>query len=242
MWGRGRGQGRGIGQRGRTLINQIVGLCNTSYYVRGQYTLIDTLPLCRESENLYPPPGMGTAIVDGTEAAFQAYINGPGAIPNETDTPNAGPSSNTETSGSSTPTPLTQTTQPTQPPQTTAINTSNSPTSPTATASPLARTISRNILLKTKSRTKSKANVNISESAKPKRTKAESKIMTKEGVYYLTPGQTFNFNFEMPHTHYRDSSVELPPSCQIYQVGMQAGVEYVLRIKMGRKGWRLNET
>jgi hypothetical protein len=77
---------------------------------------------------------------------------------------------------------------------------------------------------------------------KSRKTNPNAKTMTKDGVLYLTPGQAFDFNLVMPNQHYRDNTVELPPSCQIYQVGMQAGVEYVLRIRMGRKGWRMNET
>ena len=110
------------------------------------------------------------------------------------------------------------------PPQPTA----NLPSSPPSTSNALSRSISANILpkLTAQGRKQSKA----------------SKLMTKEGVPYLEAGQTFEFGLTMPHSHYRDGQAELPPSCQVYQVGMQAGVEYVLRVKMGRKGWRLNES
>lgn len=100
--------------------------------------------------------------------------------------------------------------------------------SPPASSNPLARTISSSILPKFTSHGRKQSRA--------------SKTMTKEGVPYLEAGQTFDFGLTMPHTHYRDGQAELPPSCQVYQVGMQAGVEYVLRVKMGRKGWRLNES
>jgi hypothetical protein len=64
----------------------------------------------------------------------------------------------------------------------------------------------------------------------------------KDGIPFIPPGQTFEFALKMPSHHYRDSNVDLPPTCSIFQVGMQASVEYVLRIKLSRKGWRLNET
>lgn len=58
---------------------------------------------------------------------------------------------------------------------------------------------------------------------------------------FLAPEQTFTFSIEMPTHHYRETNVDLPPSAQIFQVGLQAGVEYVLRVKMSRKGWRMSE-
>jgi hypothetical protein len=66
--------------------------------------------------------------------------------------------------------------------------------------------------------------------------------MSKDGQVYLTPGMVFPFSITMPNKHWRDEAIEIPPTCQIFQVGMQAGVEYVLRIKLARKGWRMNET
>ena len=51
----------------------------------------------------------------------------------------------------------------------------------------------------------------------------------------------FSFSIRMPEHYYRDEQVALPPSAQIFQVGMQAAVEYFLRIKLTRKSWRLNE-
>lgn len=65
---------------------------------------------------------------------------------------------------------------------------------------------------------------------------------SKDGQAYMTAGMVFPFAIIMPHKHWRDESVELPPSCQTFQVGMQAGVEYLLRIKLYRKSWRNNET
>lgn len=59
---------------------------------------------------------------------------------------------------------------------------------------------------------------------------------------FMIPGQTLSFSLKIPAHHYRDEDFELPPSCQVFQVGLQAGVEYVLRVKLSRKGWRLNET
>lgn len=64
----------------------------------------------------------------------------------------------------------------------------------------------------------------------------------KEPQQFVPPNSTFEFALRMPNHHYRDSNVDLPPTSSIFQVGMQASVEYVLRIKLTRKGWRLNET
>ena len=162
---------------------------NTSYYVRGQYTLIDTLPLVRRQIQLYPP------------TAENAETNTTG-IRDEFDLLTG------QAPGGST----------ADPPR----------TAPAPTGNPLARSISSGILPKL--------------TASGRKQSRASKMMTKEGVPYLEMGQTFEFGLTMPHSHYRDGQAELPPSCQVYQVGMQAGVEYVLRIKMGRKGWRLNES
>lgn len=64
----------------------------------------------------------------------------------------------------------------------------------------------------------------------------------EETVNWVPQNRTFDFDLNMPYRHFRDENVELPPSCQIIQVGMQAGIEYYLRVKLTRKGWRLNET
>ena len=70
---------------------------------------------------------------------------------------------------------------------------------------------------------------------------APTAINGKEPQLFMSPGQSFSFSLQIPSHHYRDEDTELPPSCQVFQVGLQAGVEYVLRIKLARKGWRLNE-
>jgi hypothetical protein len=59
---------------------------------------------------------------------------------------------------------------------------------------------------------------------------------------FLAPDQVFHFSIEMPTTHCRLPNTDLPPSTQIFQVGMQAGIEYILRVKLSRKGWRPAET
>jgi len=78
-------------------------------------------------------------------------------------------------------------------------------------------------------------------SNEPSATSAAEQGASKD-VAFIPPGQTFDFALKMPSVHFRDSQVELPPTASIFQVGMQASVEYVLRIKLTRKGWRLNET
>lgn len=68
-------------------------------------------------------------------------------------------------------------------------------------------------------------------------------VRSKDGSQtFIPPGAVLPFSITMPSTHYRDDTVQLPPTCQIYQVGMQASVEYVLRVKLQRKGWRMNES
>lgn len=68
-------------------------------------------------------------------------------------------------------------------------------------------------------------------------------VRSKDGTQtYIPPGAVLPFSITMPSLHYRDDTVQLPPTCQIYQVGMQASVEYVLRVKLQRKGWRMNES
>ncbi|WWD16181.1 hypothetical protein CI109_100606 [Kwoniella shandongensis] len=66
-------------------------------------------------------------------------------------------------------------------------------------------------------------------------------LRTKDGAPLIQPGQTFPFSLNMPTSHFRDEDIQLPPSCEVLQVAIQATVEYVLRVKMIRKGWRLNE-
>ncbi len=145
---------------------------NTSYYVRGQYTLIDTMPLARRRAVLWPPETPETA-----SSASEWPSNSTSAqVP-----------------------PLPQ----------------GSILSPTTTTSP--------------------ENVDHFASDSPA-------TNGKEPQVFMIPGQTFSFSLKIPAHHYRDEDFELPPSCQVFQVGLQAGVEYVLRVKLSRKGWRLNET
>ena len=59
---------------------------------------------------------------------------------------------------------------------------------------------------------------------------------------FVPQGSAYSFSIRMPESYFRDENVPLPPSAQIFQVGMQAAVEYILRIKLTRKSWRLNET
>jgi hypothetical protein len=67
-------------------------------------------------------------------------------------------------------------------------------------------------------------------------------MVSKGRHAYLNPGMVFSFSVTMPHKHRHDATVDLPPSCQVYQVGMQASVEYLLRVRLTRRGWRINET
>lgn len=166
----------------------IIGLVNTSYYIRGQYTLIDTLPLCRRMVVLYPPPAPESE--EPTTEEPTVTISADGIERSET-----------------------------------RATTAESNRSATAT------------------------NGTPSESATPTVmdneeiiTAPESQVVGKDGLPFLAQGQTFEFNLKMPNHHYREGNIELPPTASIFQVGMQAGVEYVLRVKMTRKGWRLNET
>ena len=176
----------------------IIGLVNTSYYIRGQYTLIDTLPLCRRMQVLYPPP---TPEAEGNQEESTVTISADGV---ERHTRSA-----TEPSGSG----------------------SGSGSGSTATANPNGTPSSTSngttpVVL-------DNAEIGLAPPSQP---------VGKDGLPFMTPGQKFEFNLKMPNHHYRESNIELPPTASIFQVGMQAGVEYVLRIKMSRKGWRLNET
>lgn len=165
----------------------IIGLVNTSYYIRGQYTLIDTLPLCRRLQILYPPPAPETEEATREEPTVTISADG---VERHTGTS----STSTQASTSS------------------PNGTSTSNTTP--------------VVLD-----------NSEIGAAP-----PGPSVGKDGLPFITPGQTFEFSMRMPNHHYRESNIELPPTASIFQVGMQAGVEYVLRIKMSRKGWRLNET
>lgn len=176
----------------------IIGLVNTSYYIRGQYTLIDTLPLCRRLQVLYPPPPPEAAesaadeptvtiSADGIERSGSGGGSGSGS-----GSANATATTNGERAA--------------------ANGTSTGGTDILAVAE------------------------NGDDAGPPEQ------VVGKDGLPYLAQGQTFEFTLKMPNQHYRESNIELPPTASIFQVGMQAGVEYVLRVKMSRKGWRLNET
>ena len=153
-------------------------MVNTSYYVRGQYTLIDTLPLARRHVVLYPAPGP-----DASDATTDAA-------------------------------------------------TGNVPTSSSTEATPTSFTAQGAFTSDTSDDTN---NFDPPPQLPPIATTVNGKDT------FLAPGQSFHFALRMPDNHFRDVNIELPPSAQIFQVGMQAAVEYVLRIKLSRKGWRLNE-
>lgn len=174
----------------------IIGLVNTSYYIRGQYTLIDTLPLCRRMQVLYPTP---TPEPESSQEESTVTISADGVERH------TGPATQASASGSG--------------PAATATGNSNGPS--TSTSNGTAPIVLDN------------AEIGSSPPSQP---------VGKDGLPFMTPGQKFDFNLKMPNHHYRESNIELPPTASIFQVGMQAGVEYVLRIKMSRKGWRLNET
>jgi len=145
-----------------------MGIVNTSYYIRGQYTLLDTLPLARSLVKLWPPSASET----------------------EDD--------------------------PTHP------STSNGHTEPDSGSTPAQQLVTAEEILRNGTITPAAA-ANVSEKD------------------YIPQGKVFPFSISMPNSHYREGDIELPPSCQIFQVGMQAGIEYVLRVKLIRKKWRLNE-
>lgn len=167
---------------------QIIGLVNTSYYIRGQYTLIDTLPLCRRHQVLYPP-SESTEAEDATTEEPTVTVSADGIRADPVPGPSTSSSANEPTAPSSGPTTSAPASSPTQ------------------------------------------------QFGTPGTSQASSK-----DAQFIPPGQIFEFAMKMPSVHFRDSQVELPPTSSIFQVGMQASVEFVLRIKLSRKGWRLNET
>ncbi|WVQ71882.1 hypothetical protein IAR50_001424 [Cryptococcus sp. DSM 104548] len=64
----------------------------------------------------------------------------------------------------------------------------------------------------------------------------------KDGTPLIEANTEFPFEVEMPTGYWKDAAAELPPTCNIQQSGLQASVEYVLRIKLARKGQlRVNE-
>jgi hypothetical protein len=172
---------RYVHRRGWCADEKIIGLVNTSYYIRGQYTLIDTLPLCRRHQVLYPPSA-STEPEDATTEDPMVTVSADGIVADSVPAP--------------------------PPPRATGHSTASAPAGPSS-----------------------------EPSAAPTTGQGASKDVT-----FIPPGQTFEFALKMPTVHFRDSQVELPPTSSFFQVGMQASVEYVLRIKLTRKGWRLNET
>ncbi|RXK42017.1 hypothetical protein M231_00738 [Tremella mesenterica] len=64
----------------------------------------------------------------------------------------------------------------------------------------------------------------------------------KKEQQFIEPGSTYDFSLTMPSSHYLDENVELPPSCHVLQLGMHASVEYVFRVRLSRKSWRMKET
>jgi hypothetical protein len=144
--------------------------------------LIDTLPLCRRHQVLYPPSA-STDPEDATTEDPMVTVSADGIVADSAPAP---------------------------------PRTSHTTSAPTASAQ-------------------------AGPSSEPSGIPAPGQGASKD-VTFIPPGQTFEFALKMPSVHFRDSQVELPPTSSIFQVGMQASVEYVLRIKLTRKGWRLNET
>lgn len=161
------------------LILQVLGIVNTSYYVRGQYKIIDTVPLTRRTVMLYPP---GSPVEDNVTQA---------ELPNS--------------------------------PRSRPPSAPRSPNSPTA-ALPTESTFTSATVIRDTNGLPFAPTVN------------------KAGQAYLKHGMVFPFSVTMPHKHRRDATVDLPPSCQVHQADMQANVEYLLRVKLIRRGWRINET
>ncbi|KAK6903239.1 hypothetical protein I203_108504 [Kwoniella mangroviensis CBS 8507] len=154
----------------------IIGMINVSYYVRGQYTVLDTLPMARNKIQLFPK----TSSSDETSANRQV-----------------------------------------QPPTTSSNDNQSNPDTPGLDDPPEPSTSSSTTNL-------------LTPSTKP--------LFTKDGLPMIPPNTSFRFSLQMPTCHYKDTNSELPSSCDLQQVGMQANVEYVLRVKLIRKGLRFNET
>jgi hypothetical protein len=57
----------------------------------------------------------------------------------------------------------------------------------------------------------------------------------------LEDGQVFNFSFPFPTTYPTNPALELPPSISVAQYALQSEVTYWLKIKLKRKGWRMND-
>ncbi|WVF71919.1 hypothetical protein IAT40_006729 [Kwoniella sp. CBS 6097] len=168
----------------------IVGLVNVQYYVRGQYTVVDTLPLARRKIQLFPPP------------------SSPSSTPRAPVEPGAATDSSNDTS---TPTQLSSSVPSTA--DTPAASTSSGSASAAATPNAAAG----------------------DTPSIPAGTK------TKDGQPTIAPGSKYSFSLKMPNAYYRDKNVELPPTCDLQQIGLQASVEYILRVKLSRKRFRWND-
>lgn len=57
----------------------------------------------------------------------------------------------------------------------------------------------------------------------------------------LEDGQTFNFSLTMPTQYPTNPAMDLPPSVSVAQFALQSEVTYWFKIRMKRKGWRLND-
>lgn len=57
----------------------------------------------------------------------------------------------------------------------------------------------------------------------------------------LEDGQRFDFSIPFPTAYPTNPALELPPSISVAQYALQSEVTYWLKIKMKRKGWRLND-
>ncbi|ORX33832.1 hypothetical protein BD324DRAFT_638806 [Kockovaella imperatae] len=202
----------------------IIGLVNTSYYVRGQYTLIDTLPLARRQLQLYPPPDPNEPSAGGGDAAGTTSDATPGAT-HTADTATPGPSSPPVA-----PSPLFHPAPPTP-------RTSNRPISPHAPYT-VTGDGARGAMV-----SPGIPNDASADRSNPVKNFDFRHFKKLEPVYedMVPQNSAFTFSLRMPETYYRDDQVPLPPSAQIFQVGMQCSVEYFLRIKLTRKSWRLNE-
>ncbi|WWC60810.1 uncharacterized protein I303_103386 [Kwoniella dejecticola CBS 10117] len=159
-----------VGKVDRAVVLEIaiIGMVNVSYYVRGQYTVLDTLPLARNKLQLFPPSEDTSTTAQGEQITTQSE---------NPDLQSSDPLSSS-TSNLISPTPASGTEQ----------------------------------------------------------------AYTKDGHPIVPQNTSYSFSLQMPNTHYKDTNSELPPSCDLQQVGMQANVEYVLRAKLVRRGLRFNET
>ncbi|WVQ98993.1 hypothetical protein IAU59_006125 [Kwoniella sp. CBS 9459] len=168
----------------------IVGLVNVQYYVRGQYTVVDTLPLARRKVQLFPPPSSASPTPRTPTESTNAAANSNG------------------TSAS------------TQPLSSTP---SASETSVPATAASTGSALASN------------------SASGPTPSAGSAGAKSKDGQPTIAPGSKYSFSLKMPSAYYRDKNVELPPTCDLQQIGLQASVEYILRVKLSRKRFRWND-